>query len=81
MKLPNLFRKPTASERAAEELRIARLQRLEAQACAEHWTHTAAMLDERIARLEYAADEGLLQALGEKPPRPRKLATKPRAVA
>lgn len=54
MKLPNLFRKPTASERAAQELQTAKLERLQAQAAAEYWRHTCAMLDERIVRLEYA---------------------------
>jgi hypothetical protein len=54
MKLLNLFRKPTAAARAAEELRIARLELLEADAGAEHFKHRANMLRERIVRLEYA---------------------------
>lgn len=49
-----LFRKPTASERAAQELQAAKLERLQAQAAAEYWRHTCAMLEERIVRLEYA---------------------------
>jgi hypothetical protein len=63
MKLPNPFRKPTAAARAAEELRIARLQRLEAQAGAEHFKHQAAMLDERIARLERMAGDTFAHAI------------------
>lgn len=53
--LTKLFRKPTASERAAQELHAAKLDRLQAQAAAEYWKHQCAMLDERIARLECAA--------------------------
>ena len=52
--LMKLFRKPTASERAAQELQVATLERLQAQAAREYWQHTCAMLDERIVRLEYA---------------------------
>ena len=50
-----LFRKPTPAERAAEEMCQADLERLQAQAAAEYWRHTCAMLDERIVRLSYAA--------------------------
>lgn len=56
--LTKLFRKPTASERAAQELHAAKLERLQAQAAAEYWRHTCAMLEERIVRLEYAAGVG-----------------------
>lgn len=53
-----LFRKPTASERAAQELHAAKLDRLQAQAAREYWAHQCAMLDERVVRLEYAAGVG-----------------------
>ncbi|MGX0133064.1 hypothetical protein [Cupriavidus metallidurans] len=50
----NLFCKPTVEKMAADQLSIAKLERLNAQAAAEYWKHQVAMLDERIDRLEPA---------------------------
>lgn len=66
--LTKLFRKPTASERAAQELHAAKLDRLQAQAAAEYWKHQCAMLDERIARLECATGVGSVGAANFKGP-------------
>ena len=52
-----IFAVPHHGARAAAELAQARLDKLNADSCAEHWKHTSRMLDERIARLERIAQE------------------------
>lgn len=50
-----MFAVPHHAARAAAELAQARLDKLNADSCAEHWKHTSRMLEERIARLERIA--------------------------
>jgi hypothetical protein len=50
------FMRPNPAKRAADELAQAHLDKLQADAYAEHWKHVSGMLDERIARLTHIVE-------------------------
>lgn len=57
--------RPTPEDMVASQLNDARLDQLEADAAAEHWNSKAAMLRERVQRLQnvQSASQGLLKAV------------------